>query len=105
MNKILKKRFRPFSLKNYPSKLFDLFKIEELYFADRVWYWDDDAIVTCSREALKTKKAFKKLLNNFRPDTPLFIKEIFKWCATCSKHCRKASFRSVILSDYFQQTF
>ena len=37
----------------------------------------------------------KKLVDNFRPDTPYDIKEIFKKCVLC-KINRRASFETVI---------
>ena len=31
----------------------------------------------------ESRRVFFKLLDNFRSDTPEFIKELFKKCATC----------------------
>ena len=72
-----------------------------MLFAGGLWFWEDEVRVTYSAETLKTRKAFKKLLDKFRPDTPLFIKEEFKSCVLCSKISRYASFRLVIAIYFF----
>ena len=74
-------------------------------FSGVLGFWGEDIRVAYSAETLKTRKAFKKLLDKFRPDTPFFIKEKFKSCTSCSSLSRGASFKSVIAFKYFRRNF
>ena len=56
------------------------------------WTWDDD----CSSNH-ETKQVFKSLLADFRPDTPDFIKKLFKEATKCpiSEKAWRTSFEFV----------
>ena len=47
---------------------------------DKRWTWDDENDNDLNPSGNFTKNEFKKLLNDFRSDTPEDFKEIFKTC-------------------------
>ena len=57
-------------------------KLKELLSTPDEWDFDND------NESNETKNAFKKLLDDFRPDTPPFIIDLFKKCVKQNRDAR-----------------
>ena len=73
-------------------------QVMDLLSADFFWNWHSGRYDDSEH---KTKIHFKKLLDNFRPDTPIAMKKIFISCVRCNFNERQ-NFKNV---SFFYKTF
>jgi len=73
---------------------FLLKKVMKILTGDKRWKWDDKDDNELEPSGIYTKNEFKKLLNDFRYDTPKVFIEIFKICVQFDRILRR-NFRYV----------